>query len=165
MAIDLHKALPLERSIASDVSMWAWMGVCVFPDYIRVRHMNPSTGCVTADRYRSKVKQGLSRLWWAVELTCDHFHSDPTRKYELSKKFLSLPGFQDLNEALVGRSFSSSRQLVDSIIRIVGSKPESIRRQVARDLQCILTTIPLELMNQGQIDDEINQLLKAGKSI
>ena len=109
------------------------------------------------------MKQGLSRLWWAVELTCDPSQTDPTLKYALSSHYLSLSGFQDLNEALVGRSFGASRELVESFIRLVGSESANTIRQVAKDLQCILTTMPLELMDQTQLDHEITALLRIAK--
>jgi Family of unknown function (DUF6339) len=68
----LHAALRLSRREASRPGVWRYLGVCVFPDYVRWRFAAEKNGSqipVPLERFiGAETKHALARLWWMAEM-------------------------------------------------------------------------------------------------
>lgn len=148
LAIPLHEAVQLTRREAADRRLWAWLGLTAFPEY--VAHRWPpaqKTGKRTAARFSgSRVRQTFSRLWWLVELT-----RSPRKSYELTNRLLSMPGFQDVYEAIFGRAFCGYYPAIEAFIKVIDGERAEVIRQTAKDFSNVLSTMVLESMSETEL--------------
>ncbi len=69
VAVLLHRTLPIRRAIATDDRFWAWLAVCEYAPLLR-RRWRGTERSPNRQRFVGKLTDnGLSRLWWAAELT------------------------------------------------------------------------------------------------
>jgi hypothetical protein len=148
LAIPLHEALQLTRREAADRRLWAWLGLAAFPEYVAHRWLpSRKTGKRTSTRFSGdRVRQTFSRLWWAVELT-----KSPTGGYDLTGQLLSMPGFQDVNEAIFGRAFCGYYPAMEAFIRVIDGAREKLVRQTAKEFSNVLSTMVLESMTETEL--------------
>jgi hypothetical protein len=156
--VPFHQLLPVSRREAADKRMWAWLGMVKYPQFVAMRFAPTPSGLRSAERFNGgSVRQVFSRLWWAAELTRDDDGS-----YEFTEDFLSLPGFQDINEAVQGRDFCQYRPALKAFIDVLGKEKEKVIRQVAKDWSYLLTTLVLEGMDEAQLKESLQEIMANG---
>ena len=156
--IHFHRLLPVSRREAADKRMWAWLGMVKYPQFVAMRWGPAPSGFRSAERFNGgSARQAFSRLWWAAELTRDDDGS-----YEFTEEYLSLPGFQDINEAVQGRAFCQYRPALKAFIDVVGNEKEKVIRQVAKDWSYLLTTLVLEGMDEVQLKESLQEIVANG---
>lgn len=159
MAVKLHRSLPITRRQASDMRFWAWLGIEHAPDYVAWR-WKPSGKLSTRSRERfcgDRVRQTFARLWWAAELTRDG------DDYTLTACLLNLPGFQDVYEAIFGRTFGNFRPAMAVFISVVDGKKEKFIRDFTKQLGYALTTSTLETMTEDRLQELMTNLVERMK--
>lgn len=161
LAISLHEMLSIDRRVAFDKRFWGWLGLQRYPEFVAWRWGLGSPRQEDGVRVRSKdrffgghVRQAFARLWWAVELTVGN-----ERDYDLTKRLLSLNGFQDAYETFFGRAFCQYRPALKSFIEVVGDKPEPIIRGVAREFGFAISSKLLEALEEERIKSELTRIL------
>jgi len=77
VALQLHRQLPLRRGVAVDARMWAWLGARHLADVLRRRWATEERPAHTIRFVGRLTEQGLARLWWAAELTCETGNARP----------------------------------------------------------------------------------------
>lgn len=147
MVEPLHRALPLSRRLAADSRIWAWLGVVRYPDFVAYRWRPHKEVRNQARFFGDRVRQCFSRLWWAAEVSRDGDN------YELTHRLLALPGFQDIYEAVFGRTFGNYRPALEAFVEVVGNRPEDFIRDFAKELGYVLTTTTLECMDKESAKD------------
>ncbi|MEH7181078.1 DUF6339 family protein [Neobacillus vireti] len=117
-AIELNRKLNLDRSQAIDERLWTYLSHVTFWKYMILRwnvenQKNPKNYIL--ERYfthgnRGLVRNGISRLWWAAELTKDNNNSNP---YELTEvMFTSAEIVLHLLERTFPRNINFTRNLL-----------------------------------------------------
>jgi hypothetical protein len=80
----LHAALRLSRREASRRGVWRYLGVCVFPEYVRWRFTDPKEDLPKPpplERFvGDETKHALGRLWWMAEMFRDGSDYEPAAK-------------------------------------------------------------------------------------
>lgn len=156
--IHFHQLLPVSRREAADKRMWAWLGMVKYPQFVAMRWEPAPSGLRSAERFNGgSVRQAFSRLWWAAELTRDDDGS-----YEFTEEFLSLPGFQDINEAVQGRAFCQYRPALKAFIDVLGKEKEKVIRHVAKEWSYLLTTLLLESMDEAHLKETLQEIVAGG---
>lgn len=70
LAPRVHATLRLTRSEAAERSLWDYLSVIEFPEYVRWRWTRDSTGLVDLPRILGPDhRHAIARLWWSAELT------------------------------------------------------------------------------------------------
>lgn len=155
MAVEVHRLLPLSRREASDRHLWAWLGWVRYPDFVAWRWKPRSNGLRSPDRFvGNRVRQAFARLWWAAELTVAG-----DGNYELTERLLGLPGFQDVYEGIFGRAFCQYPPAIRAFIDVVGTAPEAIIRQTAKEFSYLLTTLVLESLSESELREILRHLV------
>ena len=166
LALPIHSLLRIDRATAADMGLWVWLATTRFPAFTAHRWFNGKEQKTPADRFGvNRVRNGLSRLWWAAELT--RVDDD----YSLTEEFFALPGAQDLYEALFGRAFLDSAISPRALITTLGYRREKVIRETCKQLNVTLATTLLEDLQEDelvelctQLADAVEQRLAAGKS-
>lgn len=155
MAIHLHQVLPITRREAADRHLWAWLGLVRYPHLVAWRWKpQAGSGLRSVDRFvGNRVRQTFARLWWAAELTVA-----PSGDYALTRSLLELRGFQDVYEAIFGRAFCQYRPAMSAFVEVVGSKPEEIVRETAKEFGYLLTTLVLEALSESDLQKILQEL-------
>lgn len=153
----LHKLLPLSRREAADNRLWAWLGLVKYPEYVGWRWKPSSTNSLrSSERFAgSLVRQTFARLWWAAELTVG-----PESDYSLTDQLFALSGLQDVYEAIFGRAFCQYRPAMAAFVNRVGSKPEAVVRETAKEFGYLLTTDVLEALAEDELAIILTDLSK-----
>lgn len=80
----LHAALRLSRREASRPGVWRYLGVCVFPDYVRWRFEKSNNGSqkpAPLERFvGAETKHAIARLWWMAEMFRNGADYEPAAK-------------------------------------------------------------------------------------
>ena len=135
-AIRLHKSLKVSRSDASYGGLWTYLSHSVFLNYMSYRwsldDLATDADKVSriSERYvlrwnpsqRELARNGLSRLWWAAQLSYDEENSDDP--YELTKTLFDL---QDIAEGILDRSFTSNKNITIPLLRRIKTLKEEGR--------------------------------------
>lgn len=166
LAIPIHRLLRIDRATAADMGLWVWLATTRFPAFTAYRWFNETNGKTPPYRYGThRVRNTLSRLWWAAELT--RVDDD----YSLTEEFFALSGAQDLYEALFGRAFLDSAISPRALITTLGYRREKVIRETCKQLNVTLATTVLEDLQEDelvelctQLADAVEQRLAAGKS-
>jgi hypothetical protein len=70
LAPRVHNVVRVPRRIASDRRFWAWIAMDMGLGYIRHRWRNEQSGAYKPFRFTGPhLRNGISRLWWAAELS------------------------------------------------------------------------------------------------
>lgn len=114
----------LDRTMASDQRLWAWLAHVPFMDYMAKRwpvadqqeekrsryiaqHWFVSTQTTTA-----YLRHGIALLWWGAHITYDEKREDP---FELTREFFALYEYTRGLEGSLGKSDSFVHVLLDFI--------------------------------------------------
>jgi hypothetical protein len=116
-ATALHTALKVLSPLqAMDERLWVFLSHGQYGEYMKRRWPVTSEGSLL-DRYffagtgfATLVRNGISRLWWFGHMTWDPKRNDP---YELTRILLCN---QDVQQALLQRSFGKSRPVLHAIL-------------------------------------------------
>lgn len=78
----LHAALRLSRREASRPGVWRYLGVCVFPEYVRWRFADEGAESpAPLERFvGTEAKHAIGRLWWMAEMFRDGADYEPAAK-------------------------------------------------------------------------------------
>jgi hypothetical protein len=153
MASRLHQALPLTPRQAGAIGVWHYLSVVEAPQLVRHRWQAKQNGLISRERFLGNfVRNTFSRLWWGAELTVKDGND-----YSLTDVLFSKS--QDLYEAVFGRAFSRYPPATHAFLRILGSESEDVFRLLAKNFNHILTTLVLEDLDEGQIEDLLNESL------
>lgn len=166
LAVPLHSLLHIDRATAADMGLWVWLATTRFPAFTAHRWFNAKKLKSPADRFGvNRVRNSLSRLWWAAELT----RADDD--YSLTEEFFALPGAQDLYEALFGRAFLDSAVSPRALIKTLGRRSEQVIRETCKQLNVVLATTVLEDLQEDELGelctelaDAVERRLAAGKA-
>ena len=114
----------LDRTMASDQRLWAWLAHVPFMDYMAKRwpvedqpkekraryiaqHWFVSTQTTTA-----YLRHGIALLWWGAHITYDEKRGDP---FELTREFFALYEYTRQLDGSLGKSDSFVHVLLDFI--------------------------------------------------
>lgn len=154
LAVAFHRALPIPRSIAAQKSVWYYLSVVAFPDFVRYR-WKPSGGKVSKQRFLGPLKRNtFSRLWWGAELTVED------GDYSMTNRFFTSGGVQDLYEATFGRNFSYYQPALFAFITVLGGKKRETIREAAKMLNQMLTTLVLETLTRKELEDRLRNIVR-----
>lgn len=123
----IHDALRLLTPLqAMDERLWAYLTHVHYSAYMHLRWECGSPGALV-DRYLfsgtgfgSLVRNGIARLWWFGHVTFDGKRSDP---YELTDVLLCN---QDVQQALLQRSFGKSRPVLHAVLEHVREHKDTL---------------------------------------
>lgn len=156
LAPSLHRALPLSRRIAADTAVWHYLTAAVFPWFVRHRWRR-SRGDVTKERMLGSTKRNaLARLWWGAELTAQDGDN-----YDLTRILLAPGGGQDLFEQLLGHRFSHYPAASRSFVEKARDLSRGAIRQTAEGLSQMATTLVLESMDPGEVNELVERLVES----
>lgn len=144
LAPRLHATLRLTRHEAADRGLWAWLGVEMFPDYIRWRFRG-RRGADGEEPAGPPVKrfignerdQGLARLWWGAELFRNGGDYAP-----VERAFV----MQDVPNTWLILNAIHHRAAAQAALRILPSLNSKQINRLSTALDHILTTIQLDAM-------------------
>lgn len=173
-AIVLHKSLPLSRIQATDERLWSYLSMVEYWDYTTKRWplnieniKNRSQRTRIRERYfvnssvtdRSFLRNALSRLWWAVEMTKENNREDP---YELTRIIL---GNTDIYVQVMERSFSRNEEVIKGILELFLELGEELYlknrfyRQIVKQVNAMGGVIMLDLMTREDLKAEVKKYL------
>lgn len=122
----LYEALrDIDRTMASDQRLWAWLAHVPFMDYMAKRwpvvdqpkekraqyitqhwFVNTQTG-------RNYLRHGIASLWWGAHMTYDEKRDDP---FELTREFFEFYRYTNILDGSLGKSDSFMHVLLDFIL-------------------------------------------------
>jgi hypothetical protein len=153
LAHRVHQTLTFDRKTASDTGVWHYLTVHELPDF--VRHRWGGGGAVSRERFLGSLKRNaLARLWWGAELT-----RRPGGDYSLTRVLFAPGGGQDLYEQVLGHRFSNYPPAAVAFVDIAGRKPRNVIRATSVTLSQMLTTIVLEGLGQGEVNDLVSSVV------
>jgi len=142
LAPRLHAALRLTRDEAADRGLWAWLGIELFPDYIRWRFRGrrgadgEEPGGPPAKRFIGNERDhGLARLWWGAELFRDGSDYGP-----VERAFV----MQDVPNTWLILNAIHHRAAAQAALRILPSLNSKQINRLSTALDHVLTTIQLD---------------------
>lgn len=155
LAPALHQALPLDRFTAAETGVWHYLCAVEYPEFVRHRWGNETTGTVNKDRFLGPLKRNaLARLWWGAEL------SVLSGDYSATRLLFAPRGGQDLFEQVLGRRFSNYPPAVQAFLKKVEGKKRKVIRPAAETLSQTLTTVVLEAMDQNDIERLVSSIMR-----
>lgn len=141
----LHRLLSMSRAEAADISIWRFLAVVCYPDFIRHRWENRSWSTMRARFWAKGVRPDSNlfyRLWWIAELTRDQ------RDYSLTEQVLQK---QHLANSIFVRGLSAFRPAVAACFKVLSDVPAAIADRTIRDLNKSLSTIVLESCSEKEL--------------
>lgn len=165
-AVSLHNALSLSRVQAADERLWSYLSLVEYWNYTRQRWeldlnkvKEKSQQTRIHERYfvrstetdRPFLRNALSRLWWAVEVTKDETREDP---YELTKIVL---GNTDIYLNVMERSFSRNEEVIKGILELLIELGEEVYmpgryyRQIVKQVNAMGGVVMLDFMTKEDL--------------
>lgn len=170
----LHASLRLTRREAADPSIWAYLAVIEFPDYVRARW-----GDETGRWFAGEVNQAISRLWWGAEMCrngadygpvttafsvqdvpntwfrLDAIHSRPLAIALTRLMLENTPTGRQLNRLATATNLRLTTTVLDALSTSRGSDPDKRRDWCMRTLD--RAAIVDESLPQGPEDVTIDE--------
>lgn len=149
----LHRLLPMSRAEAADISIWRFLAVVCYPDFIRHRWENRSWATMRARFWAKGVRPDSNlfyRLWWIAELTRDQ------QDYSLTEQVLQK---QHLANSIFVRGLSAYRPAVVACVTALSDVPAAIVDRTIRDLNKALSTIVLESCSEKELIELLHQIV------
>jgi len=141
LAPRLHYCLRLSRRQAAHAGLWRWLGVVVFPDYVRWRFgtdTNDPDKAAKPERFvGADYKQALSRLWWTAELGRNGADYAPVR--------IALQ-WQDIQNNLFRMAIARHRPTVQAALRVLDGKGGDPANALAKAANSTATTLVLDVL-------------------
>jgi hypothetical protein len=165
-AIALHNALSLSRVQAADERLWTYLSLVEYWDYTRQRweldldkikeksqqtRINERYFVRSTETDRPFLRNALSRLWWAVEVTKDETRENP---YELTKIVL---GNTDIYLNVMERSFSRNEEVIKGILELLIELGEEVYmpgrfyRQIVKQVNAMGGVVMLDFMTKEDL--------------
>ena len=150
----LHAALRLTRREASRRGVWRYLGVCMFPEYVRWRFTNtkkepPKPPPI--ERFTgAETKHALGRLWWMAEMFRDG------ADYESAAKALSN---QDVTNNLFKNDTAHHRPTAQGAVRVLvpeDGRPPLIGREANALSKAINATAATVLLDAFAPDEPLD---------
>ncbi len=154
----------LDKVQANDKRLWVCLTHTLFFDYTKKRwNINSSSSNDTIlSRFHfegagieARMRNGISRLWWAARITYDESRENPFELTEL------LWEKQDVYTALVERSFATYPNFVHGFLdfyKINKHLKEDDLRGILRGLNAIGGVRVLPVMTKEEVVDEIKRI-------
>lgn len=160
---------------AADERLWAYLTHAVYAEYM---HKRWETGLLRAEKQedvvidrwfykgegaRTKMHNGISRLWWFGHVTYDSGRANP---FELTETLLSL---QDIQTALLERSLGLCRPLVQTVLEAISKfasqlektpKRGDVIQEWAKDIRLRGGAFLLDVVPQERLTFVVEQSLR-----
>lgn len=149
-----HRSLPMSRAEAADISIWRFLAVLCYPDFVRHRWENRSWATMRSRFWAKGVRPDSNlfyRLWWIAELTRDR------QDYSLTERVLQK---QQLANNIFVRSLSAYRPAIAACVAVLSDLPAAIMERAIRDLNKALSTIVLEGCSENDLTDLLKRIVK-----
>lgn len=164
-----QELMNLDKVQANDKRLWTCLTHTIFFDYTRKRwNINAGTSEDTiTSRFHfegvgieARMRNAISRLWWAAKITYDESLQN---KFELTELLWEK---QDVYTAIVERSFATYPNLVHGFLEFYkGNKQlkEDELRAILRGLNAIGGVKILPVMSKQEVIDEIKRIADFNK--
>lgn len=170
-AVSLHESLSLSRIQAADERLWIYLAMVDYWEYTKLRwelDIENLTDKKQQNRIRERylvrstetdrpfLRNSISRLWWAVEVTKDDSREDP---YELTRVVL---GNTDIYLNVMERSFSRNEEVIKGILELMiemgeeGMKRETYR-QILKQVNAMGGVIMLDFMTKEDLKEAMKK--------
>jgi len=148
IALALHDQLDIRRGLATDPRMWAWIAARHAPALLRRRW---STGGRPPKRGRlvgRLVDNGLSRLWWAAELTRDRDMTPSAHSYAVS----ALLSSQYRTDRLLSMPLLRHPPVMLGVLDVIGEDLRwQVLNEVCRRVGLLATTYAIDTMGREEV--------------
>jgi hypothetical protein len=164
-SISIYKQLKnLDKVQANDKRLWVCLTHTIFFDYTRKRWgiNSESSDNTIISRFHfegagieARMRNAISRLWWAAKITFDESRDN---KFELTELLWEK---QDVYTAIVERSFATYPNVVHGFLEFYKNNKklkEDELRAILRGLNSIGGVKILPLMSKQEIVDEIKRI-------
>ena len=166
LAKALHQHLGITRTQAADPVLWASLAILV-PELRRymIARWGKSQGDITVERVTGggsrRYRQGLYRLWNAVEHTIDQDNkSDP---YELTTKLFTHSASEDLIVATTeSRMAFRLRTVTSRFVEHIEGQNGPFIRFAAKRLSQAANSHDIETMSADEVDDLLSLVAPVG---
>lgn len=144
-AARLHRALPVDRRIASDPGIWRYLAIVARPELVRHRWRTdqPSTRRSRFWGFGTRPdSNAFCRLWWIAELTRSG------DDYQLTGRILRN---YTLTTALFVRELAEHRPLLEAAVEVLGDAPASVVDPAMKRMQARLSISTLERLKKEEL--------------
>ena len=168
-AIELNRKLNLDRSQAIDERLWTYFSHVTFWKYMRLRwnvqkKKNPKN--YISEHYfthgnRGLVRNGISRLWWAAELTKDK--NNKRNPYELTEVMFTSA---EIVMHLLDRTFPRNINFTQNLLRVFSRMDKEVYSNVKlfRELMKYFNSIGgvqiLDSLDFNEIEKIVHERMK-----
>ncbi|GEM_PF-6814710 len=147
IALALHRGLDIERGVATDTRMWAWLAACHLPQLLRSRWATGERAPKQARFIGRLVDHGLARLWWAAELTCTESQAPREHREALGALLMS----QYRTDRLLGMSIARHPPVLLGFLDALGDDIRwQVLNQVCQRLGVMATTYAVVAMTRDE---------------
>ena len=157
----LHASMVLTRRQASDMGMWQYLAIALYPSFVWHR-WEYTTRKAMLEKFLGEgssniYAHALHRLWWMAELTYNEPHD-----YSLTTRVL---GFQQLANKIFDRRFARYKPASVACAQVLLDEdvPAPIVDAVTLRFRQILTTVQLEALEQTEIKSIVQGLVDEAK--
>lgn len=158
-AVEIHRALALDRRTAADPGPWRWLAVVHRPDFVRHR-WELRVWTTMRDRFwRMGTRPDsnvFARLWWIAELS---------RRGDDYSATAALLRTQSLANAVFVRRLSDSTAFVQACARVLVDQPSVVIERVLARFNMLASTIPVEGRGEEQLVDELERMVEEAGTI
>lgn len=149
----VHRHIDIPRRVAADSSVWHYLAVVRYPDFVRYRWEFSTKNAMTEKFLGAGTdiySNALHRLWWIAELTCDG------DDYSLTEEALSN---QTLANKIFDRWFARYQPAAMVCTRTLVGEPTEVVDEVTRRFNHALTNLQLEGLTEQEIEVILNRIL------
>lgn len=156
-AVTLHRKLGIRRGVATDSKMWAWLATRHAADFLRRRW---ATGERTVNRNRfvgRLVDNGLSRLWWAAELTFNPGMGPKAHRQAVGQLLLS----QYRTDRLLSMGLVRHPPVLLGVLDAIGDDQRwQVLNELCKRLGLLATTYAIDTMSREEAEQFVRRLYK-----
>ncbi len=157
VAVELHRLLGIQRGLASEPRMWAWLATRHAAGYLRRRW---SKGGRPPNRNRfvgRLVDNGLARLWWAAELTQERDTTTEEHFKAIKKLLMS----QYRTDRLLSMVLVRHPPVLLGVLDAIGSDIRwQVLNEICRRLGLLATTYAIDTMSRVEAQVFIGRLYR-----
>lgn len=160
-AVTLHQKLGIRRGVATDSKMWAWLATRHAAGALR-RRWTTGERKLNRNRFVGRlVDNGLSRLWWAAELTLDDGMGPKAHRHAVGLLLLS----QYRTDRLLSMGLVRHPPVILGVLDAIGKDLRwQVLNEICKRLGLLATTYAIDLMNREDAGDFVRRLYKDVRS-
>lgn len=153
LAKRIHKALDMDKNVASNPGVWNYLSLKIKPEFVRYRW----TKCKMERFWASKnlTRHAFAILWWTAEMTSEHGDYSATEK-AFNK--------QDLALQIIDNSFNHVPGLARIFAEEFGEEDGDAIKACAKELNSRLSTRIPEAMSEEDLRSLVQNVKQDYKS-